>query len=378
MMQHTHEGYTSAAEALIDQMNERAQSQLAAAQQQQQQSHHRFVSVAPAVAPSMASSHHQSGSTHSHTHSNTPDYYTPTHPLELQQLRAAQHAHSMLATSAAEYGMFSRSVAALPLTVASLGGHPAHTHYHRTTTDAHHAHYASSTGSAHAHMNASPYVNATPTAAAYASAAASMGLTAQRFHRNDSSSSSTTPGGAMRTAAHQYVTTMIPATNNNTTTANPALPHASSYAYSRNAAGVNTTSSSSSSPFGYNHPAYEALQPLDASNLATTMQAGICPARKRKRDMRSDNNGTLDLTPVKERKVQGTVSMCCICFDNEVSHVMIPCGHPCICKDCAKVDLRECPICRSHVIRSIRFYGTLVEEETIKVVNEDGGGNVSK
>mmetsp|Transcript_11352 Transcript_11352/g.17026 ORF Transcript_11352/g.17026 Transcript_11352/m.17026 type:complete len:381 (+) Transcript_11352:89-1231(+) len=146
------------------------------------------------------------------------------------------------------------------------------------------------------------------------------------------------------------------------------LAAAHSHPYVTNHHGASSSSSSAvASSFNGNNSA------VGGSNgaYATARTTAISPARKRKRDVRTDNNKKLDLTPVKERKVTGNVSMCCICFDNEVSHVMIPCGHPCICRDCAKVDLRECPVCRSHVIRSIRFYGTLVEEETIQVVNED-------
>ena len=66
--------------------------------------------------------------------------------------------------------------------------------------------------------------------------------------------------------------------------------------------------------------------------------------------------------PVKERKVKGTVAMCCICFEKEVKYVLVPCGHPCLCEDCASMGLKECPICRSCSARPMRFYGTLIED----------------
>jgi len=78
--------------------------------------------------------------------------------------------------------------------------------------------------------------------------------------------------------------------------------------------------------------------------------------------------------PIEERRVKGTVAMCCICFENEVSHVLYPCGHPCLCSDCASMGLRECPVCRAKNIRPMKFYGTLiedVEEEKSKKVSLD-------
>ncbi len=41
---------------------------------------------------------------------------------------------------------------------------------------------------------------------------------------------------------------------------------------------------------------------------------------------------------------------CVVCMDKEVNHVMVPCGHLCVCGECAKQlksqKLSACPVCR--------------------------------
>lgn len=46
-------------------------------------------------------------------------------------------------------------------------------------------------------------------------------------------------------------------------------------------------------------------------------------------------------------------NLCCICLDNDVNSVLIPCGHLSLCYGCCEVQGRQeenlCPICRSKV-----------------------------
>merc|ERR1712098_367062 len=42
---------------------------------------------------------------------------------------------------------------------------------------------------------------------------------------------------------------------------------------------------------------------------------------------------------------------CAVCMDSEKTHVLVPCGHRCVCQACgdelnATDDLRKCPMCR--------------------------------
>ena len=46
---------------------------------------------------------------------------------------------------------------------------------------------------------------------------------------------------------------------------------------------------------------------------------------------------------------------CVVCYDKEPTMAMIPCGHVCACEDCAEW-LRECPMCRAHVLEARRIY----------------------
>lgn len=54
-----------------------------------------------------------------------------------------------------------------------------------------------------------------------------------------------------------------------------------------------------------------------------------------------------------EEKVSGggkkDESECCVCLTNDKSWIFIPCGHVCVCRDCAHdimASSRECPLCR--------------------------------
>jgi len=60
------------------------------------------------------------------------------------------------------------------------------------------------------------------------------------------------------------------------------------------------------------------------------------------------------------------VKECVVCQEREVSHILIPCGHPCLCKICATAKAlsklrHKCPECRATFREAIRFYGKVVE-----------------
>jgi hypothetical protein len=44
-----------------------------------------------------------------------------------------------------------------------------------------------------------------------------------------------------------------------------------------------------------------------------------------------------------------TTSECTVCFDNEKTQVVVPCGHYALCIQCV-VRVRMCPICRERII----------------------------
>jgi len=47
---------------------------------------------------------------------------------------------------------------------------------------------------------------------------------------------------------------------------------------------------------------------------------------------------------------------CVICLDHAPSYLISPCGHKCICDVCSKFALKQCPICRIPVERTIRVF----------------------
>lgn len=54
-----------------------------------------------------------------------------------------------------------------------------------------------------------------------------------------------------------------------------------------------------------------------------------------------------------------SVKWCVVCFENEVEYAFQPCGHKCVCKDCALQTLqrfRRCPCCRSNSSNVIRIF----------------------
>jgi len=62
-----------------------------------------------------------------------------------------------------------------------------------------------------------------------------------------------------------------------------------------------------------------------------------------------------------------TAKMCVVCLDKPVNHMLIPCGHPCLCAICATQQgltalNHKCPECRQRIREAVRFYGTVVEE----------------
>lgn len=50
-----------------------------------------------------------------------------------------------------------------------------------------------------------------------------------------------------------------------------------------------------------------------------------------------------------------SIPSCPICYENDVTHAVLPCGH-CICEDCKKKVLTTCFQCRSPVVKINRIY----------------------
>ena len=48
--------------------------------------------------------------------------------------------------------------------------------------------------------------------------------------------------------------------------------------------------------------------------------------------------------------------LCIICFEAPSSHILIPCGHQCVCQSCMDKVLNECPICRAAVDLKVKVF----------------------
>ena len=51
----------------------------------------------------------------------------------------------------------------------------------------------------------------------------------------------------------------------------------------------------------------------------------------------------------RRRSNDNAVSVCVVCCERQSSHVLIPCGHLCLCGSCAESVTTDCPICRSPI-----------------------------
>uniref|UniRef100_A0A7S3D9H4 RING-type domain-containing protein n=2 Tax=Palpitomonas bilix TaxID=652834 RepID=A0A7S3D9H4_9EUKA len=57
----------------------------------------------------------------------------------------------------------------------------------------------------------------------------------------------------------------------------------------------------------------------------------------------------------REREAAETEKQCKICYANDASHALLPCGHFCVCEECLP-HLRQCPICNGDFVDSNRIY----------------------
>lgn len=77
-------------------------------------------------------------------------------------------------------------------------------------------------------------------------------------------------------------------------------------------------------------------------------------------EIATEGQGTIS----DERKKQETSKQCVICMEKLVSRVLVPCGHPCLCEDCAcNATMNrlqwKCPECRTQTIQIVKFFGRI-------------------
>ncbi len=46
---------------------------------------------------------------------------------------------------------------------------------------------------------------------------------------------------------------------------------------------------------------------------------------------------------------------CVVCMDNNLEVAVLPCGHLCMCQECAS-SIHQCPMCRVSIEKTFRVY----------------------
>lgn len=57
----------------------------------------------------------------------------------------------------------------------------------------------------------------------------------------------------------------------------------------------------------------------------------------------------------EEQELREDATKCVVCIENMRSHVLIPCGHLCVCDGCGET-LQACPLCRTAVVSRHRVF----------------------
>ena len=56
------------------------------------------------------------------------------------------------------------------------------------------------------------------------------------------------------------------------------------------------------------------------------------------------------------------LSCCVVCMDKPITHIMIPCGHHCVCEGCSgklMANRQLCPICQGACAMSVRVFSAM-------------------
>ena len=97
---------------------------------------------------------------------------------------------------------------------------------------------------------------------------------------------------------------------------------------------------------------------------ASRILADAASVESRDADAASVDNRNVDAASVETREPANaeasaaTGGRCVVCFVSAATHAFVPCGHRCVCEECASIVVFQayCPICRSWVQSSLRIY----------------------
>ena len=98
--------------------------------------------------------------------------------------------------------------------------------------------------------------------------------------------------------------------------------------------------------------AAEAMAAKTAAAEEVRRQREANEAREKLQQLREEERRLMEIAGGSDCKESGRAEgeECVVCMVNPRTHVLIPCGHQCICKDCVvrlrKLKPRACPVCR--------------------------------
>lgn len=96
------------------------------------------------------------------------------------------------------------------------------------------------------------------------------------------------------------------------------------------------------------------------SGLPAQIQSTKTKKKRKKKRVTTPNN-IISVQKVEAESAEITaLQECVVCLEAEKTHVLVPCGHVCLCETCARdlqnSEMPECPLCRQMVERCMKVY----------------------
>lgn len=77
-------------------------------------------------------------------------------------------------------------------------------------------------------------------------------------------------------------------------------------------------------------------------------------------NIRSISNSNIECyneTTLNDERTNIEELLCCVCKENKVKLMIVPCNHACLCLNCRKhMNLAKCPMCQCNIINYSRIY----------------------
>lgn len=98
-----------------------------------------------------------------------------------------------------------------------------------------------------------------------------------------------------------------------------------------------------------------------SSRNVTSFPTNPCRSENDFTESEEDNQTkTTNCGTRRSKQVADSVGTCVVCFDNAKSHAFVPCGHLCVCQNCAEavkqMPVQTCPLCRSEFVSVVQIF----------------------